>query len=171
MKTTKPEKISKPYLAVIVLLMLVFPIVSIAIEYPVAKEHAFHSDNTLFFITGKWFAFWAIGVRLFTAGLKQVFNPAFTAQSIFKLKSTDANVVVKELGFANICLGLVGISVLIDPFFFYITYLSGGLYMGIAGINHIIKKPAGINEYVAMVSDIFIFLIAVFYLGCFFFAI
>mgnify|MGYP006989339736 CR=1 FL=1 len=40
----------------------------------------------------------------------------------------------------------------------------GGLYFGIAGINHIIKKPAGLNEWIAMVSDIFIFLVMVAYL-------
>jgi hypothetical protein len=42
---------------------------------------------------------------------------------------------------------------------------TGGLYMGIAGIQHIIKKPSTPNEMVAMVSDIFIFLVMAVYVG------
>jgi len=41
---------------------------------------------------------------------------------------------------------------------------AGGLYMGIAGVYHLVKKPESPNEMVAMVSDIYILLIIAGYL-------
>ena len=32
-------------------------------------------------LVGKWFVFWAVGARLFIAGIRQVIQPAFTAAS------------------------------------------------------------------------------------------
>jgi hypothetical protein len=55
------------YLAAVSLLMFIFPIVSILIESIGNKNHA-----GLITLTGKWFVFWAIGIRLFTAGLRQI---------------------------------------------------------------------------------------------------
>jgi hypothetical protein len=115
------------------------------------------------YLIGKWFIFWGIGVRLFTAGLKQVINPAFTAASIFHLKEKESQVVVRELGYANICLGIIGIVSLFIPHWRIVAACSGGLFFGIAGANHLIKKPAGINELIAMVSDVFIALVVLLY--------
>jgi len=72
------------YLAVIVLLMGVLPIGSILAEL------AFHSagaDGAV--LVGKWFVFWSVGIRLLLAGLRQVANPAFTAETIFEVKEKE----------------------------------------------------------------------------------
>ena len=42
------------------------------------------SDHNLIFLTGKWFLFWAIGLRLLIAGFKQVIDPGFTLEKKFK---------------------------------------------------------------------------------------
>ena len=73
------------YLLIVLLLMLVLPTGSIYVEhsYP-------HSSAPTMLLVGKWFVFWSAGVRLFLAGLRQFFQPRFTADQIFGIKSDDA---------------------------------------------------------------------------------
>ena len=152
-------KVSKLYLWVVLLFMLILPLVSILIN-------GGYTDGISIALIGKWFVFWAIGVRLLTAGIRQVLKPEFTAKDIFHIDSKESFVIVKELGFANICFGLSGICSLFIPEWRTAAAFTGGLYMGIAGLQHIIKKPSTPNEWVAMVSDIFIFLLMAGYIIC-----
>ena len=104
-------KANHTYLWTLVLLMFVFPITSILVEL-----FGFNSPAAVVFLVGKWFVFWAVGVRLFVAGLRQALNPQFTAEEIFGINSKEPLVVVQELGFANISIGLGGlISVFASP--------------------------------------------------------
>jgi len=151
-------KVSKLYLGAIILLMLILPLVSAAID-----SGFFKTGPGLLLLTGKWFVFWGIGVRLFTAGLRQVLKPGFTAQEIFHIKDIESQLIVRELGFANICFGLTGIIALFIPAWLTAAAFTGGLYMGIAGFYHIIKKQASPNEVAAMVSDLFIFAVMAVY--------
>jgi len=153
------EQISRGYLASLLLLMVVVPAVSVWVDY------APNTGNSLMFLVGKWFVFWAIGVRLFAAGLRQVSRPLFTLQQIFHIQDPCGQVVVRELGFANICFGLVGMLALFIPSWRPAAAFAGGLYMGIAGVYHLVKKPATPNEVVAMVSDIYILLVMGAYLA------
>jgi hypothetical protein len=41
-------------------------------------------------LIGKWFLFWAAGVRLMLAAFRQLFQPEFTARQIFKIEDADA---------------------------------------------------------------------------------
>jgi hypothetical protein len=146
-------KLSTPYLIVVVSLTLILPALS------ALAESLMHGVRfTSLTLIGKWFIFWAVGVRLFTAGLRQVINPAFTARDIFHIEDRSSHVIVKELGFANICFGAVGIISLFIPQWRIVSAFGSGLFYGIAGINHLVKKAASPNEAVALVSDIFIFL-------------
>jgi hypothetical protein len=149
-------KADKLYLFSTIVLMLVCPVVSIAIDFM-----AVHPDHNLIFLTGKWFLFWAIGLRLLIAGFKQVVDPGFTLEKIFKIQNRESQIVIRELGFANICFGLLGLISLFFAQFRLSAAIGGGLYLGIAGIYHIIKKPVSKNEVIAMVSDLFIFLIMI----------
>ena len=136
---------SKPYLFSVLLLVIVFPVVSTCFDHP---------DALTF---GKWFLFFAVGLRLFIAGLRQALNPAFTARDIFHLKEEASYAVVRELGFANICFGVVGILSLFFPTWRIVSVTGSGLYFGLAGLLHLVKWPAGPNERLALVSDLFIF--------------
>jgi len=158
MEEPKDIKVSKLYLASVLLFMLLLPVISIVIDA------GYKSGISIFYI-GKWFVFWAIGIRLLTAGLRQVIKPAFTAKDIFHIDSIESHIIVRELGFANICFGLAGVLSLYIPEWRTAAAFTGGLYMGIAGVQHIIKKPSTPNEVVAMVSDIFIFLVMAVYVG------
>src|SRR5580704_13096795 len=120
-------KISKMYLYVVLLLMFCLPIASVLIEYYVG-----HPAMGLTALVGKWFTFWAVGVRLFTAGIKQVKDPAFTAKDIFHIDNVESQVIVRELGIANICMGSIGIISVFIPGWRMAAAFVGGLYMGIA---------------------------------------
>ncbi|WP_460995514.1 DUF6790 family protein [Spirosoma harenae] len=145
---TKP---SRSYSIAVILLMFVLPLSSIFIDLFVNKV-PFPVMN----LVGKWFLFWAVGIRLFTAGIRQAINPAFTAQDIFHLTTRESFVIIRELGFANICLGLMAILSAYVPAAQVIVACGGGLFFGIAGITHLVKKPVSPNEWLAMISDIFI---------------
>jgi len=154
MKTEK-EPLSRGYFATVLALMGALPVASIALERAVAS-----APRDLPSAIGAWFIFWGIGVRLATAGLRQIVQPSFTAREIFHHQGAESETIVRELGFANVCLGLTAILSLFAPGWRMAAAFGGGLYFGIAGLMHAIKRPATPNEWVALISDLFIFAIA-----------
>jgi len=100
-----------------------------------------------------------IGVRLFTAGLRQVFQPEYTANVILGLESGESLLRVCELGFANLALGLVGILSLLFPAWRLPDALAGGVFFGLAGVNHVLQSHRNQPENVAMASDLFVAII------------
>ena len=148
------------YLLNVLLTMLILPIASIVLVSVVLRTSKFDWS-----LIGKWFVFWAIGVRLFIAGVRQIIKPAFTAKEIFNISSEESFVIVKELGYSNFCMGLMGIFSVFNPCWTLIIAIGGGLYFGLAGVQHIIKKPVSTNETIALISDIWIFGVMLLYLG------
>ncbi len=106
----------------------------------------------------KWMAFWAVGVRLGLAGLRQALNPRFTAQTIFGVSHSSAFPIVREIGFANLSFGALGLSSLAVPGWRLAAILAGGVYFGLAAAGHVGHRPATKNEVVALVSDGLVFL-------------
>lgn len=158
----KQEKssLSKPYLTAVILLTVVLPALSAIAEY-LSRG----ATGGFVFVVGKWFIFWAVGVRLLLAGIRQMVNPAFTARAIFDIDHEPSLAIVRELGFANLCGGLVGVISLFVPSWRVVSAFASGLYYGIAGINHCVKKAATANELVAMISDLFIFAVLAAYVA------
>jgi hypothetical protein len=147
------------YVFAVVFLMFIFPIISIGIELIVNKNAV-----PLIDLIGKWFVFWAIGVRLFTAGLRQIIKPALTSEGILGIKTKEAWQLVRELGFANVAIGLMGIISLWITGWQTASALVGGLFLFLAGIEHLPKKSRGFEENLAMYSDLFIGVLMVTYL-------
>ncbi|WP_105615623.1 DUF6790 family protein [Vallitalea okinawensis] len=150
------------YLYYIVGVMFILPVSSILIEV-FSKKKTYNSGEIILIVI-KWFVFWGIGLRCLTVGLSQSINPKFTA-SILQV-SEESYVVIRELGFANICLGIVGIASLYFSEWRKAAACSGGIYLGIAGLLHISRISEGINlkEAIAMISDLFILSIVIFYM-------
>ena len=142
------------YFATVILLLLVLPVVSIVIE----SVHGLHGAISLFLV-GKWFVFWAAGVRLFIAGLRQVTQPGFTAQEIFRLADRGVFPIVRELGFANISMGLLSISSFFHTAWVVPGAVVGGLYYGLAAAGHVFRGHRNAKENIALYSDIWIFLV------------
>jgi len=142
------------YLAAIILLMLVLPLLSVAAETPMLPD-----ATAMMPLIGKWFTFWAVGVRLFLAGLNQVFRPQFTAEEIFGIGDPGAQGLVREIGFGNLAIGTLGILSLFYPDFLVPAAIVGGLFYGLAGAGHIVRKDKNVKEQIALVSDLAIFLL------------
>jgi len=150
--------INKQYIIAVSVLTFVLPALCTIAEILLFKGLSFS-----FALSGKWFIFSAVGLRLFAAGIKQTTNPAFTAIEIFHISSTESLPIVRELGFANLCFGLTGIVSLFMPQWRIVSAFASGLYYGIAGLQHLLKKTAGANEKFALVTDIVIFIFLLVY--------
>ena len=148
------------YFLSVLLLTLALPVGSIY------AEHSYlHRTAPLMLLVGKWFVFWSAGVRLFLAGLRQFFQPRFTSEQIFGIKSDDALPLVRELGVANFATGVVGISSLAKPSFALPVAIAAVIFYGIAGIRHVAERNRIRNEDIAMISDLFVFLILAAYVA------
>jgi hypothetical protein len=142
---------NKKYFISVSLMTFVIPVTGFLIE------HLTYSGILSFELFCKWFIFSAVGLRLVVAGLQQTIKPAFTAKEIFHIHNPESFPIVRELGFANLCFGLVGIISLFKPEWRMVSAFASGIYFGIAGLQHAIKKPAGANEKFALWTDILIF--------------
>lgn len=138
------------YYAVVATLMFLFPLASIAIEGAGGRAALGAA------LVGKWFVFWSVGLRLLMAGVRQVLQPEYTANVILGLESSESLLLVRELGFANLALGLVGISSLPFPGWRLPVALAGGVFYGLAGANHVLQPHRNQLENVAMTSDLFV---------------
>lgn len=107
-----------------------------------------------------WTVFWGIGVRLLLAGIKQIAQPDFTARAILGIKSKETRVIVRKLGFANVAIGLAGILSLWFTHWSPVVALIGGLFLGLDGIQHLTKKKRNTKENVAMITDLFVAVVA-----------
>ena len=137
------------YRAAVWLLMLGLPAVSIAVEATVTGFRPnFVASAT------RWFVFWGVGVRLFTAGIRQIAHPRFTAEAILGLKHEESFAVVRELGFANVAMGALGIVSIIARGWILAGPLVGAIFYGLAGLNHTRRVGRNANENLAMVSDL-----------------
>jgi hypothetical protein len=92
-------------------------------------------------------------VRLFIAGLSQVFRPQFTSEELLGIKDERATVLVREVGFGNLAIGTLGVLSLFLPVFLLPAALAGGLFYGLAGLGHAARKDKTAKEWAALVSD------------------
>jgi hypothetical protein len=149
------------YLVMIIALFVVLPVASIVITW-IVRPGLRHLPP----LVGMWFTFWAVGVRLFTAGLNQAVNPAYTAQSIFEISDPVVLPFVQELGFANIAMGAVALVSLFLATWRPAAATVGAIYFGLAGFRHLIAG-GDFSELriIAMVSDLLIFVLLSIYLA------
>jgi hypothetical protein len=141
------------YLLAVISLLLILPVASVITE----SAFSGHTVSVLA-LAGKWFVFWAAGVRLFIAGVRQVVQPRFTAEEIFGLPDRGSFAIVRELGFANLSIGFLGICSIFRSGWLIPAAIVGGLYYGLAGAGHIFHPAKNAKEHTAMISDWFVFL-------------
>jgi hypothetical protein len=66
-----------------------------------------------------------------------------------------ALVIVRELGFANLAIGIVALLALLDPAFVQPAAIHATLFYATAGTMHLREAERGPNETAAMLSDLF----------------
>jgi hypothetical protein len=142
------------YVLIVIALMLALPLISIVAQIFLA-DHGAQQAASNFALVAKWYVFWAVGVRLSLAGLRQIIQPRYTAETILGLKGAESLFFVRELGFANAAMGSVGIKSLLAPSWVTPAAMLGAIYYGLAGINHFFHKGRTRLQNVALVSDLF----------------
>lgn len=142
------------YVPMIIALMLVVPLISIAAQI-LLTDHSAQSAAGNLVIVAKWYVFWAVGVRLSLAGLRQIFQPRYTAETILGLKGAESLFFVRELGFANVSMGSIAVLSLVRPAWVPAAALVGALYYGLAGVNHCFHRNRNRLQNLALVSDLF----------------
>jgi hypothetical protein len=138
------------YFALVVALMLVFPLTSIGIQILYGGTGMLTAG-----LVAKWFVFWMVGVRLLLAGLRQIIQPRYTAEQILGVKDPDAALIVRELGFANTAIGCIGVASLFFRHWEFPIALLGTIFYALAGINHVTDKHRNKFQRFAMLSDLF----------------
>jgi uncharacterized protein YjeT (DUF2065 family) len=139
------------YFVVLIFFLLICPIASIAVEF--ARSGHVHS---LIFLIGKWLTFWAVGVRLLVAGVRQIIQPRFTAKEIFQTLDTSSLPIVREVGFANLSMGILATWSIFHPDWIAPAAIVGGLYYGFAGLGHLPQHNKNAKELTAMISDLLV---------------
>ena len=142
------------YFASVLVLMLLLPAASVIFE-AVLPAHA----ASIMSLIGKWYVFWACGIRLLLAGIRQVSRPRFTAVEIFDLDNAKAFPIVREIGFGNLAMGTLGVCTIFRPAWVVPAAAVGGLYYGLAGLGHLVRHGRKFNDVVALVSDCFAFVV------------
>lgn len=133
------------YFAGVVLLMLVLPAASVVAELGSAP---------LFDLIAKWFVFWGCGARLVMAGVMQTLRPSFTASGIFRIADPSAEAIVRELGFANLAMGTLGLATILRPDWLLPAALACGLFYGLAGLGHVLRSGRSAKEELALYTDL-----------------
>jgi hypothetical protein len=146
------------YITSVSLLTFILPAASV-----IAQIFVFKSTTGVLPLVGEWFVFWAVGVRLLIAGLRQVVDPKFTAEEIFNINSAEPLILVRELGFANISTGVLGICAIFNGGWIMPAAIVGGLFYGLAGLGHAFREARNLFENVAMYSNFFVFVILLVY--------
>jgi hypothetical protein len=138
------------YIPTLIGLLLILPVASIALE--VVMHHHGVLDVA---IVGKWFVFWAVGVRLLIAGLRQIVQPRYTAETILGVRDAGAMFIVRELGFANTAIGSAGTASLFSAGWSLPLAVIGAIFYGLAGANHVTHRRRNRLQNAAMISDFF----------------
>jgi hypothetical protein len=142
------------YLVSVIVLLILAPAVSVIAEFVAAA-----APPDLIGVVGKWVTFWAVGVRLFIAGVKQTAQPSFTARDIFQIDDPSALGLVREIGFGNLAMGALGLASFLKPEWLVPAAIVGGLYYGLAGLGHLFKGRRNAKENVAMLTDFLAFVV------------
>jgi len=141
------------HFAVVVLFMLVLPVGSLGLA-------VFATGTALTAaLLAKWFVVGSVGARLSMAGLRQIIQPRYTAKVILSLQHEESLVLVRELGFANLALGLVGLACWLFPAWVPAAALAGAVFYCFAGFGHVLQHHRNKFENAAMVSDLFVGLV------------
>ena len=101
----------------------------------------------------RWAVIWMVGGRLFIAGVRQILQPRYTAHTILGIEQRDALLVVRELGFANLALGVIGLGSIPWPQWSSAAAIGGAIFYGLAGLNHLHAGQRTHFARIAMLSD------------------
>ncbi len=137
------------YFIVVIGQTIVLPIISGVVTLTTVG-----GDPVLVF--GTWWVFWGVGTRLLVAGIAQVSGRGPTAEILgATAPSVQEKQLTRELGTANIGMGLAGLLALV-PGWALPAGLAGGVFLLIAGILHVPKRGKNAKEALATWTDLIV---------------
>jgi hypothetical protein len=137
------------YFIVVILQTVALPLVSGGIQLAIVG-----GDPVLVF--GTWWVFWGVGTRLLVAGIAQVSGKGPTAEILGSSAPTvQETQLVRELGTANLAMGLAGLLALV-PGWAVPAGLAGGVFLLIAGLVHLPKRGKNAKETLATWTDLLV---------------
>lgn len=142
------------YIAVVLLQTLILPLVCGGVQLAM-------SGGDPLVVSGTWWAFWGVGSRLLVAGISQLVNPSRTAQGILGIEDAGAELVVHELGYANLSMGMVAMASAFCGAWGLLGAAPGAMFLGLAGLRHIAKRGKNRDETVATWTDLLVFVMVV----------
>ena len=150
-KEVKEAKSShqKKILAVLIdsVLLFLLPFLSVIIE------HVEVQSSLNWMLLGKWLVFWTFGFRLFASGIKQASDPSVTV----KKSNNEMFTIARELGIANICLGVGGILSLINETWRQIIAILGCLFFGLDTIRCLTNELSSASHKMILLFNLVIF--------------
>ncbi|MHA7984350.1 hypothetical protein ACX9R5_00970 [Rathayibacter sp. CAU 1779] len=137
------------YFILVIAQTIVLPIVSGVVQLAL-----FGGDPVLAF--GIWWVFWGVGTRLLVAGIVQVSGKGPTSAILgAAAPSVQERQLARELGTANIGMGLAGLLALV-PGWALPAGLAGGVFLLIAGLMHVTKRNKNPQESLATWTDLIV---------------
>ncbi|WP_439592064.1 hypothetical protein [Microbacterium sp.] len=135
------------YFVIVLAQTVVLPIVSAVIELATI-------GGDPVYVFGKWWVFWGVGTRLLLAGVVQMSGKGQTSEILGSTAPTvQETQLTKELGSANVGMGLAGLLALV-PGWALPAGLAGGVFLLIAGLMHLPKKGKNARESLATWTDL-----------------
>ncbi len=116
-------------------------------------------------LTLRWAVFWMVGGRLFLAGIRQIVQPRYTAAVVLGIQHADSLLVVRELGFANVALGTMGLGSILWTHWTTPAGVAGAIFYGLAGLNHLWAGQRTASARIAMLSDLWALIVLAVLLG------
>lgn len=148
------------YTVYIVGIMILMPSICVISEY-FLTIHKKHVKLSMIYLICKWFIFWALGIRSFSAGIMQSINPSFTAKML--QTGTSNYVMIRELGFANISMGILAICSLFQSKWRSAASLCIGAFFAMCTFLHISRYgiQLSFDEVIATISDAWAIIISI----------
>lgn len=135
------------YFILVIAQTLVLPVVSGSIDLARSGGHPV-------LVFGAWWVFWGVGTRLLVAGIAQVSGKGPTAEILGSTApSVPEQQLARELGTANLAMGLAGLLALVRDWALP-AGAAGGVFLLIAGAWHVAKKGKGPRETLATWTDL-----------------
>lgn len=137
------------YFILVILQTIILPLASGTVELAAAGGDPIE-------VFGRWWVFWGVGTRLLVAGIFQVSGKGPTAEILGASEPTaQESQLVRELGTANLAMGLAGLLALV-PGWALPAGLAGGVFLLIAGALHVLKKGKNAKEALATWTDLLV---------------
>ncbi|WP_159709171.1 DUF6790 family protein [Arthrobacter sp. 18067] len=137
------------YFILVIAQTVALPIIAGSIELAV-------SGGDAVLVLGKWWVFWGVGTRLLVAGVAQVSGKGPTAAILgASIPTVQEKQLTRELGMANVGMGLAGLLALV-PAWALPAGFAGGVFLFVAGITHVPKKNKNAKETLATWTDLLV---------------